>query len=387
MTDNQSFHGCYYMMGMALDVRDVDGQLAAAVPGVPPGFEILMEPIDTDRFRLYGGPLNGSVVEFVRADGGEVSALRAGEFELTKVSPENARTLPVTERLLAPDLELTAEKEAAFKSLFQNLLAKNDGGWVDYDLPYPKYEFIQYLNTQDAVIFHGSNNSGIETFSPVRTSMELFDKSGRGNLQAVYGTHDGLWSMFFAIVNRKQLRGSIRNGVMNFHNRAGETLSVYNFSINQDQLAEQPWCAGALYLLPRGTFVRTKLSEETYSNEWVSEEAVKPIAKLALQPKDFPFLKQIGGHDDGELIRSGELAKNIREAALSAALKDDHFTVRLPVEMDGQLEEYIELQRKYMPAARFGISVSDDAVVLEISALPPAVRQLIAKEYADLLNG
>ena len=65
MTDHQSFHGCYYMMGMALDVRDVDGQLAAAVPGVPAGFEILMEPIDTDRFRLYGGPLNGSVVEFV----------------------------------------------------------------------------------------------------------------------------------------------------------------------------------------------------------------------------------------------------------------------------------------------------------------------------------
>ena len=257
---------------------------------------------------------------------------------------------------------------------------------MDYDLPYPKYEFIQYLNTQDAVIFHGSNNTGIETFSPVRTSMELFDKSGRGNLQAVYGTHDGLWSMFFAIVNRKQLRGSIRNGVMNFHNRAGETLSVYNFSINQDQLAEQPWCEGALYLLPRSTFVRTKLSEETYSNEWVSEEAVKPIAKLSLQPEDFPFLKQIGGHDDGELIRSGELAQNIREAALSAALKDDHFMVRLPIEMESQLEEYVELQHKYMPAARFAISVSDDAIVLEISALPPAVRQMIAKEYADLLN-
>ena len=386
MANNQSYHGYYYMMGMALDVKDVEGHLAAAVPGVPSGFEILMDPIETDRFRLHGGPLDGTVVDFVRITGGEVSAMRAGAFELTKVPPENAGNLPVTERLLAPDLDLTAEKKSAFKLLFQNLLEKRDGGWVAYDLPYPKYEFVQYINAQDAVIFHGSNNTEIETFSPVRTSVELFDKAGSGNLQAVYGTHDGLWSMFFAIVNRKQLRGSIRNGVMNFHNRAGETLSVYNFSINQDQLAEKPWCAGALYLLPRETFVRTKLSEVTYSNEWVSEKAVKPIAKLALQPEDFPFLKQIGGHDDEELIRSGTLGKNIREAAQDAALTDDHFAVRLPVEMSAQIEEYIELQRKYMPAARLSINTTNGVVVLEISALPPAARQMIANEYADLLN-
>ena len=375
------------MMGLVLDTRPMDGELVAAVPGVPAGYEIRMEPVGPDRFRLRGGPMNGAVVNFVRSESGEVTAVRAGTFELAKVPPEKAADLPVTARLTAPASELTPEKETAFAALLARLMERRDGGWVGYDLPYPKHEFVQFLMAQDLFIFHGSNNLEIETFAPVRKSMEMFDASGRGNLQAVYGTHDGLWSMFFAVVDRPRLRGSIRNGVMDFQNRAGERLSVYNFSINQDQLPEKPWCEGALYLLPRDTFVRTKLTEETYANEWVSEQAVRPVAKLRLQPEDFPFLAQIGGHDDSALIRSGELGRAIRSAALNAALAGDTFTVRLPAEMGAQLEEYVEFQRTITPAATYTLSTTEGALVLEIASLPPAVRQLLSEEYKDLLEG
>jgi len=235
------------------------------------------------------------------------------------------------------------------------------------------------------VIFHGSNNPDIETFVPIRKSVELRDETGRGNLQAVYGTHDGLWSMFFAIVDRPNLRGSIRNGVMYFHNREGEPLAVYNFSINQDQLSEKPWREGTLYFLPRDTFVRLRLIENVYANEWASEQEVKPIAKLHLQPEDFPFLEQIGGHDDGELMRLGALSKAIRAAARSASLEDDRFTVTLPGDIEG-LEEYVKLQRVFTPAAQFSITSADDEMILQITSLPPAVRQVIRNDYKDLLD-
>ena len=33
--------------------------------------------------------------------------------------------------------------------------------------------------------------------------MEMMDETGRGNIAGVYGTHNGLWSMFFAIIDRE----------------------------------------------------------------------------------------------------------------------------------------------------------------------------------------
>lgn len=384
MTNIKDYVGFYYFMGVALDVQEKSGKLVAAVPYVPEGFEVVLEHIDRDSYRMHGGPLDGETVVFVRNDNGEVTSSRAGGFELAKVSPDNARELPVTERLLAPEIEMTPEKETAFSGLLENILKKADGEWINYDLPYPKYEFIHYVITRNMVIFHGSNRDDIETFAPVRKSYELRDETGRGNLQAVYGTHDGLWSMFFAIVDRPNLRGSIRNGVMYFHNQAGKTLAMYNFSINQDQLPEKPWRKGTLYFLPRETFVRLKMTENSFANEWASEQEVKPLAKLSLEPEDFPFLDRIGGHDDGELMRLGALSKAIKEAAKSASISEAGLSITLPADMEG-LDEYIKLQRVYMPALKITVSSSGDTHILEMSSLPPAYRQVLKDDYKDLL--
>jgi len=385
MTANSEYFGQYYFMGILFDVKESNGQLVAAVPHVPEGYEIVMEPIQNDDFLMRGGPVDGERATFIRNVNGEVTSIRISYFEFLKIPPENIHDLQVTKFLLAPKSNLTPEKLSAFSGLFQNLLKKADGEWIHYDLPYPKYEFIQYVNAQDIIIFHGSNKLDIETFAPVRTSIELHDETGRGNLQAVYGTHDGLWSMFFAVVDRAKLRGSIRNGVMFFHNRAGEPLPLYNFSINREQLPEKPWCQGALYFLPRETFTRLKMTENAYANEWASEQEVKPIAKLRMEPEDFPFLDQISGHDDSELIRLGALSQSIHEAARGASLDDEKFTVTLPEDFVG-LDEYVKLQSSFMPAAHLSIKHSDNALILEIKALPPAYRQTISKDYADLLR-
>jgi hypothetical protein len=388
MTTFETYFGIYYFMGIVLDVQQIEGQLTAAIPGVPDGFEIILEPVGEDRFRTRGGPIDGSVVIFVRNDAGEVTAMRAGSFVFSKITPADLPGLQVVERHPAPEYERTPEKCDQFERLFQQHLARSDGSWIDYDLPYPKYEYIQYLSEKDVFIFHGSNNDGIDVFQPVRKSFELRDETGRGNVAGVYGTHDGLWAMFFAVIDRDRLKGSIRNGVMYFQDRAGEQLAVYNFSINQDQLSDPPVREGAFYLLPKESFERLKLTEDSYTNEWVSESAVKPFAKLRLQPDDFPFLDQIGGHDDSELIRLGTISGEIRSAAVFASLEGGRFEVEVPsdAQVTERLDEYISLQRVMIPGAKFEIEQSENLVKLIISSLPPAMEQIIRDMYTDLLK-
>ena len=384
MTDTKDYFGFYYFMGVALNVQEKDGKLVAAVPGVPEGFEIALEPAEEDSFWMRGGPLDGEMATFVRNEAGEVTSTRAGGFELAKISPEAIKDLPIVARHPAPEVNMTPEKESAFATLLETIIKNGDGRWIEYDLPYPKHEFIQYVIARDIIIFHGSNYDNIEIFAPVRKSYELHDETGRGNLQAVYGTHDGLWSMFFAIVDRPNLRGSIRNGVMYFRNQAGESLAMYNFSVNQDQLPEKPWRQGTLYFLPRNTFVQLKLTENSLANEWASEQEVKPHAKLRIDPEDFPFLEKVDGHDDGELMRLGALSKAIKDAAKSARINEDGILITLPEDMEG-LDEYIKLQRVYMPALKIIVSSSDDTQILEMSSLPPAYRQVLKDDYKDLL--
>ena len=387
--DMKNYFGSYYMMGMMLNIQEMDGNLVASMPGVPAGYEIELSPLETeDTFRMKGGPADGSSIQFMKNEEGDVAVLKVGHFDFTKVSDEKAKSLPTSIALLPPDLDLTNEKQTSFQRLLDDALAHPTGNWIDYRLPYPKHEFIRFVMEKDVFIFHGSNNREIEVFEPVRTSVEMYDKTGRGNQQAVYGTHDALWSMFFSVVHRKQLKGTIRNGVMYFHNKQGKQLAVYNFSVSADQLPEKPWTEGALYFLPRDTFERQWLTPESLSNEWTSPTAVKPIAKISIRPEDFPFLDRIGGHDDSVFMRLESLGKSIRGAALSAQLNGAQFQLTMPDsnEMADALKEYIEIQTVLMPASQFNVERSTDGLTFSISNLSPAHQQVYAKTYSDLLG-
>jgi hypothetical protein len=389
MMDPTIYIGSYYLMGFLINLQEDNGILKAAIAGVPAGYEIQLEHIAGDRFCMQGGPADGSTCEFTRNETGAVTELKIGQFfELSKVSTEKAALLPVTRRLTAPAVDYGPEKEAVFQSLLDSILAAPNGIQLDYQLPYPKHEFVQFVMAQDIIIFHGSNNRAIEEFSPVRASGELYDRHGRGNLAAVYGTHDGLWAMFFAVVHREKLRGSIRNGVMYVHNYAGEQLAVYNFSINQEQLTEKPWTAGALYFLPRDTFERQMLTDNSYANEWASHTPVKPLARLDLEPEDFPFLDQIEGHDDSVSLQSENLGNMVRAAALTASMQGAHFSVTVPnlPELAEAITKLIEIQGVMIPTAQFSLKDRPGELELTIENLPPAYQQIYRKNYQDLLK-
>ncbi len=383
MAEWQRYPGYYETFGFGLTVQLLDGALVAAVPGVPAGYEIPLAPIGPDRFRLENGPLAGALVEFHPAGPGPALFLVCGDYELERLAVADARRL--AERLLPPALTLTPGKRAAFSRLFAAVMAQADGRWIDYQLPYPRHEFLRFVTAQDRVIFHGSGRPDIDEFVPLRLSTEIRDRSGRGNLQAVYGTHDALWAMFFAVVDRDRLTGSIRNGVLHFHDRAGRELAVYHFSVNQAQLAERPWRPGTLYWLPRERFRRLPLTAGAMSNEWACETPVRPLARLAVTPADFPFLDRIGGHDDSEVIRVQTLLDAVLAARQSYRTTPDGYIVDLSWN-EGLAEQWRqlgELQPVYLPAADFSLTVAADGRTARLALrLPPAMYHVIGQRLA-----
>ena len=364
-----SLVGLYYFQGILLDVRQSKRGLIASVPGLPAGYEIRFEPVDDAQFRIVGGAVSGATVSFTE------QGIALGPMLIERI--DSAETLPVTRFSTAPQWTPSAEQTAAFDTLLDSV---GDGDWFDYNLPYPKHQFLQYATTLDRFIFHGSNNQSIDRFAPERKSVELKDETGRGNRQAVYGTHEALWSLFFAIVDRKRLHGSIRNGISYYYNAANEPLSLFNFSINSAQLADAPYCDGAVYFLPRDTFERIPLFGTLPSNEWGSEQPVKPLAKLRVSRDDFPF--EIHGHDDGELLRLQALTQQLREAAGSAELTPSQFTVRVAEPFP--FDEFIRLQKQFMPTVQY--VQGGDGATLTATNLPPALASVLRDDYADLLS-
>lgn len=383
--DLQRYVGHYNMMDYPLEVKIVNSLLVTAFPGVPEGYEVILTPTATPHtFQMKGGPMSGASMIFALNESGQGEKIRVGPLELPRCAPANNGS-PIL--LLPPPLSLDHAKQSAFAALWQAIRARADGSEINYQLPYPKHEFLRYLSQLDEVLFHGSNHATIDRFQPIRHSYELSDTTSRGNLQAIYATHDGLWPLFFAVLDRQQLKGSMRNGVMYFQNAASESLAVYQFSLNRQTFDLSPWRQGTLYLLPRATFRRLELAPGILSNEWASEVAVTPLARLAVAPEDFPFLSQVQLHDDGELVRLGEASDGLFATMLSAAETDEGFTLDWDWNetVGQQLLAYLSLQRKYTPTATFILVFPPNGgpVQLQIQG-PPAFEQVLRNKLHKL---
>lgn len=383
----EAYVGHYRLDETAVDVVEIGDRLAAVFPGTPPGFEVILQPqADEHTFTMLGGPASGAPAVFQLDEKGVATAvIVGGEYEMMRSEPLPPSDIPTGQGLLAPPLELDKAKEAAFAALMAQMLDSRDGRVLDYQLPYPKHEFIRYLAQQEQFIFHGSGKHDIDEFRTRRTSMELKDKSGRGNVQGIYGTHDGLWPLFFAIVNRDKISGSIRNGFSELSNADGETIRIYHFSINQEWLDKDPWRQGMLYILPRETFRRMPATVEGgVSNEWVSEVSLKPLARLLIEPMDFPFLAQVGGHDDSALLRLGELQKLLFAHVEVSRPLPEGFALLLQWndELADSIVELMAGLRQFVPTGRYALRFEPDGTYFDIEG-PPAFQQVIQDRLAN----
>ena len=203
--------------------------------------------------------------------------------------------------LTRPQVNLKDGAQRAFDELLDATLQSGGCPSIPFTLPFPKWQFLCHVADQHGIAVHGSGNPNIELFEPRQSN----DLNEFGNQKAVYAASDGLWAMFFAVVDRERV-GSITNACVRLTDETGTLHGPYYvFSVSQSALPAQPWRTGTVYLLPRNTFItQPGMAFGAYQVDFAqvaSFEPVQPLAKLTITPEDFPFLQQIRGHDDERL--------------------------------------------------------------------------------------
>jgi len=177
-----------------------------------------------------------------------------------------------------PPLDVGTAAARDFEAAFGRLLY---GG--SYGLERSKADFLRYLVAHHPVLLHGSNDPAIAVFEP-RPKPDFLERPVR----AVFATSDGVWPIFFAIADR-----SVVVEMRNNCERAGTTTHYY-FSVAVRPPRRDPWSSGHVYILPRQAF------SHGYREEWLSSEPVVPLARLCVDPSDFPFLDRVLRHEAGE---------------------------------------------------------------------------------------
>jgi hypothetical protein len=227
----------------------------------------------------------------------------------------------------SPPLVYDAERVRAFDALIDQAGAPEPAAGRDltYELPYPKYEFLCYLADRRGYLLHGSNAADIGVFEP-RMQPDAMNRPRK----CVYATPDGIWPMYFALIDRARYRGSLRNRFVRRADDDGTTRRYYRFSINEKLLRRRPWQPGTIYILPAETFEPTLDGKGRPTEEWASSVGVRPAARIAVEPADFPFLDRVEGHDDTLPERLTELQVRVLGAFDSVEQQgDDHWVIRL----------------------------------------------------------
>jgi hypothetical protein len=201
-----------------------------------------------------------------------------------------------------PSAHTDEATEQAFDDLLKSTLGAGDCPEIHFTLPAAKWQFLCHVAEHHNIAVHGSGNPNISLFEPRQSN----DLSEFGNQKAIYAASDGIWAMFFAIVDRDRHAMSVSNACVQLVDPEGAVHGPYYvFSVSRQMLPLQPWRTGTVYLLPRETFaVQPSIPfgpMEVRIAQLASLSPVRPLAKLTVEPADFPFLKQIRGHADERL--------------------------------------------------------------------------------------
>ncbi len=187
----------------------------------------------------------------------------------------------------------SSEKEneqKAFEGLFENTLQKKGENipTIEYNLPYPKEDFLRFIVAEKNVLLHGSSNREITILEP-RQANDGSKKSGNKN--AVYGVTDPVLPIFYAIQDRERLQGTIES--VENDEETGE--SDYKFWIPKEMIDIKPWTRGFIYIFDKSQFKPEQGDTGEPSGEWTSEQPVNPIARLEVGPEDFRYLDKVEG--------------------------------------------------------------------------------------------
>lgn len=173
-----------------------------------------------------------------------------------------------------------AERSRAFEALIAS--AQDRDGLVEVARsPYPVHEFLTYLVDRHNLLLHGSNHTTLTLLEP-QQARDLDTE-----LLAVVACDDGIWPLFYAVVNRDQVDGVVT--ACTHIGRGSRRRRFYVSAVYGDPAAPATWTDGVVYALPRTGFRRE------WGNEWVSSAPVQPRLRIPVQPTDYPLRHTVVG--------------------------------------------------------------------------------------------
>lgn len=181
----------------------------------------------------------------------------------------------------------------AFNRLYNQCLLRGPHRLITYDLPYPKIEFLNFLCDWRGIVAHGSPIPALKILKPIRNSKDISDF---GNLKQVFVSPDAIWALWFAILDKKLVRRT-RNGCVGIGNDENKE-KYYHFELEQTLSGKFPFTPGTIYLARAADFpARHQIPILSFFGaefeEWGSMNPCTPLAKIAVEPEDFPYMDQV----------------------------------------------------------------------------------------------
>jgi hypothetical protein len=153
--------------------------------------------------------------------------------------------------LKRPEFELTEVHQEALEHLWQNVLKNPDVPWLE-NLPVPKWVFLCWLTEEKNLLLHGSSQPSITLFEP--RPPDAKDDDDFSQQTAVFAASEGIWPIFYAILDRDNFRPRVMNGALRFELPTGLSDVRYFFSVTNTVLSQYPWREGVMYVLPKDGF-------------------------------------------------------------------------------------------------------------------------------------
>lgn len=198
--------------------------------------------------------------------------------------------IPPIRRVVAP---LPAEMQAAFDRLLDSTLAQGPNATIDYHLPYPKVDFLNYICDWRGYVAHGTPLKDLSVLQPVRYS---HDSSEFGNRRQIFCSPDGAWAMWFSILDKSRIRVT-ENGCVRLGRGPGR-IKYYHFDLPAENKVDPPFIDGMMYIARAADFpdhhpIPLLDRFDAEFEEWGSVDPVTPLAKLPVRPVDFPYLNKV----------------------------------------------------------------------------------------------
>lgn len=202
---------------------------------------------------------------------------------------EGASTAPIR-RVVSP---VDEKQRIAFDELFDSAQRRGPNTLIDYNLPYPKSDFLNYLCDWRGFVLHGSPMHDLDVLKPIRKSG---DNNEFGNRQQIFASPDAIWAMWFAILEKSKFNMT-RNGCV----RVGtgrERIKYYHFELPKKCEKDKPFTEGMMYITRATDFPdKRPYPVLDYFNaeieEWGSTNPIVPLARIRVKPEDFPYLDKV----------------------------------------------------------------------------------------------